>query len=50
MPVPIRQLLMPGQGEVLLGAIPMESLDLNVNPRRQELTGAHGDTKLFKAK
>jgi clan AA aspartic protease len=42
--------VMPGQGEVLLGAIPMEALDLTVNPLRQEVTGAHGNKKLFKAK
>ena len=41
---------MPGQGEVLLGAIPMEALDLIVNPRRQEVAGAHGNVKVFKAK
>jgi clan AA aspartic protease len=45
-----RAVVMPGQGEVLLGAIPMEALDLTVNPLRQEVTGAHGNKKLFKAK
>ena len=45
-----RAVVMPGQGEVLLGAIPMEALDLIVNPRRQEVTGAHGNVKVFKAK
>ncbi|GHV80816.1 hypothetical protein AGMMS49944_26070 [Spirochaetia bacterium] len=42
--------VMPGEGEVLLGAIPMESLDITVNLLRQEVTGAHGNKKLFKAK
>lgn len=30
-------------GEVLLGAIPLEDMDLMVDPVRQVLTGAHGD-------
>jgi hypothetical protein len=37
----------PGAEEVLLGAIPLEGLDLMVDPTRQELTGAHGDEPLF---
>ncbi|WP_026043692.1 retroviral-like aspartic protease family protein [Treponema primitia] len=36
--------------EVLLGAIPMEAMDLTVNPARQEVTGAHGDRVLLLAK
>jgi clan AA aspartic protease len=36
-------LVLPGDGEVLLGSIPLESMDLIVNPARQELIGAHGD-------
>ena len=30
-------------GEVLLGAIPLEEMDLAVNPNQQELVGAHGE-------
>ena len=30
-------------GRILLGAIPLEEMDLIVDPVRQELTGAHGD-------
>jgi len=30
-------------GEILLGAIPLEDMDLIVDPARQTLTGAHGD-------
>ena len=33
-------------GEVLLGAIPLEEMDLTVNPNQQELVGAHGDVIL----
>jgi len=35
--------LVPGDGEVLLGAIPLEEMDLVVDPNRQTLIGAHGD-------
>jgi clan AA aspartic protease len=36
-------LVVSNSGEVLLGAIPLEDMDLIVNPARRELTGAHGD-------
>jgi clan AA aspartic protease len=36
-------LLLPGAEEVLLGAIPLEDMDLIVDPAGQELRGAHGD-------
>ena len=36
-------LVVPGDGEVLLGAIPLEDMDLIVNPAKQTLEGAHGD-------
>jgi clan AA aspartic protease len=36
-------LVIPGDGVVLLGAIPLEDMDLVVNPATQELVGAHGD-------
>ncbi|MDR1949563.1 MAG: retroviral-like aspartic protease family protein [Spirochaetaceae bacterium] len=38
-----RAIVLPGAEEVLLGAIPLEDMDLIINPARQELTGAHGD-------
>ena len=38
-----RAVVLPGEGEVLLGAIPLEDMDLIVNPGKQELVGAHGD-------
>jgi len=31
------------QEDILLGAIPLEGLDLMVNPVTQELVGIHGD-------
>ena len=36
-------LVVSGSGEILLGAIPLEDMDLVVDPVRQVLTGAHGD-------
>ncbi|MDR0383317.1 MAG: hypothetical protein LBH50_04960 [Spirochaetaceae bacterium] len=36
-------LVIPGDGDVLLGAIPLEDMDLIVHPASQELRGAHGD-------
>jgi len=42
--------VVPNASDVLLGAIPLEDMDLIVNPLKQELTGAHGDTALYKIK
>ena len=36
-------LVSSGWGEILLGAIPLEDMDLMVNPVKQELVGVHGD-------
>ncbi|MDR0683559.1 MAG: retroviral-like aspartic protease family protein [Spirochaetaceae bacterium] len=38
--------VLPGETEVLLGALPLEIMDLTVNPKRKEVVGAHGDTRL----
>ena len=35
--------VVPGEGQALLGVIPLEDMDLMVDPVRQELVGAHGD-------
>jgi clan AA aspartic protease len=37
-----RSIVLPGADDILLGVIPLEDLDLIVDPVRQELTGAHG--------
>lgn len=42
--------LLPGADEVLLGAIPMEDLDLVVDPKHQQVVGAHGDEALYMLK
>jgi len=36
-------LIVPNADENLLGAIPLEALDLTINPRTEEVVGAHGD-------
>jgi clan AA aspartic protease len=36
-------LVLPEADEVLLGALPLEAMDLTINPRKEELIGAHGD-------
>jgi hypothetical protein len=33
-------------GRILLGAIPLENMDLIVDPAGQELVGAHGDEEI----
>jgi clan AA aspartic protease len=43
-------LVFPGEGEVLFGAIPMEAMDLIVDPRNERLVGKHGDKALLLAK
>jgi len=42
-------LVIPGADQVLLGAIPLEGMDLMVNPCTQELVGAHGEEIEFLA-
>jgi clan AA aspartic protease len=39
-------LVVPGETNILLGAIPLEDLDLIVNPVKQVVEGAHGDEVL----
>ena len=41
-----RALVLPEAEDVLLGAIPLEDMDLIVDPAGQELKGAHGDEVL----
>jgi clan AA aspartic protease len=35
--------VIPGADNILLGAIPLEDMDLIVDPKRQQLVGAHGN-------
>ena len=38
--------VVPGAKTVLLGAIPLEGMDIMIHPQKQELVGVHGDTEL----
>jgi clan AA aspartic protease len=40
-------LVIPNAPSVLLGVIPLEDMDLIVDPVRQELIGAHGDEVVY---
>ena len=44
-----RAMVLPNAKEVLLGAIPLEDMDLIVNPAKLELIGAHGDEVVCRA-
>jgi clan AA aspartic protease len=41
---PCQTVVLPNEEDVLLGALPLEGMDLMVHPLRQEVIGAHGDT------
>ena len=43
-------LVLPDAEEALLGAIPLEAMDLTINPRREEVVGAHGDQIIHSVK
>jgi hypothetical protein len=38
-----RAMVLSDSDEILLGVIPLEDMDLIVDPAKRELTGAHGD-------
>jgi clan AA aspartic protease len=43
-------LVLPGENEILLGAYPLEGMDLMVHPKKQEVIGAHGDKMRYVVK
>ena len=43
-----RTLVMPTTDKVLLGAIPLEEMDLIICPSKLELVGAHGDREIWR--
>jgi predicted aspartyl protease len=43
-------LLVPGADDILLGALPLEAMDLMVDPVNERLVGVHGDQPLYKLK
>ena len=42
-------MIIPGAEKVLFGALPLEAMDLMVNPITQEVVGAHGDREEYMA-
>jgi len=42
--------VVPNAKDALLGTIPLEAMDLTVNPSKQELVGAHGDNAVYMPK
>ena len=44
----LRPIVVPNATEVLLGALPLEEMDLIISPAKQELIGAHGDEPLHR--
>ena len=43
-------LILDGLNEVLLSAIPLEGLNVVVDPGNQQLVGAYGDEVIYKVK
>ena len=43
-------LVLPDAEEILLGAIPLEAMDLTINPRKEEIVGVHGDQIIHSVK
>ncbi|MDR2606821.1 MAG: retroviral-like aspartic protease family protein [Treponema sp.] len=41
---PCQAVVLSGESEVLLGALPLEGMDLMVHPLENKVIGAHGDT------
>jgi hypothetical protein len=39
-----KAVVLPDETDVLIGALPLEEMDLMIHPKTQELVGAHGDT------
>jgi hypothetical protein len=42
--------VLPNETEVLFGALPLEGMDVLVDPKRERLIGAHGDQPLYLVK
>jgi hypothetical protein len=48
--VTLNPAVLPGESDVLLGAFPLEGMDLMVHPRLEQVVGVHGDQPLYKIK
>jgi hypothetical protein len=38
--------VLPGEEDILMGACPLEGLDLMIHPKTREVVGVHGGKKL----
>jgi hypothetical protein len=47
---PCEAVVIPGEEDVLLGALPLEGMDLMVHPLGNEVIGAHGDKMRYVVK
>jgi clan AA aspartic protease len=43
-------IVLPQADDILLGALPMEAMDLTINPKTETVVGAHGEEALYKLK
>ena len=41
-------IVLPNADKILLGAIPLEAMDLMVHPKKEEVVGAHGDEEIYR--
>jgi clan AA aspartic protease len=48
--ISLQALIIPDANDILLGALPLEGLDLYVDPVHQRLAGVHGDRRLHLVK
>jgi clan AA aspartic protease len=48
--IDVRAAVLANERDILLGAYPLEGMDLMVHPKREELIGVHGDQILYKIK
>jgi len=44
---PVPAIVLPGAKEVLIGALPLESMDLMVDPVHGKLVGVHGEEEVY---
>jgi clan AA aspartic protease len=42
---PCEAVVVPNEKDILLGALPLEGLDLMIHPKTQQVIGAHGDKR-----
>jgi hypothetical protein len=48
--ISLQAVVIPNAGDILLGALPLEGMDLYVDPVNQRLAGVHGDQRVHLVK